>query len=125
MTTRSGTSEVVREVDVLEQHEAGHPSRVRTKLHVVRGPVVKDFDLVMSVASDAKREVKLTKVHTPSSGSEVFEGDLGGCSNASGGTRISLDLVASLDVFWFLPVGGVWRRDGRGFVAAAAKRLAG
>ena len=65
--------EVVREVDVLEQHEAGHPSRVRAKLHVARGPVVKDFNLVMSVASDGKREVKLNKVKDRDSGPELFE----------------------------------------------------
>jgi Polyketide cyclase / dehydrase and lipid transport len=114
--------EVVREVDVLEQHEAGHPSRVRAKLHVARGPLVKDFDLVMSVASDGTREVKLTKVHTPASGSEVFEVTWR-VLNASGGTRISLDLTASLDVPRFLPVGGVGDDLAAGFVAAAVKQL--
>ncbi|HEY1509556.1 MAG TPA: SRPBCC family protein [Solirubrobacteraceae bacterium] len=114
--------EVVREVEVLDQHEAGHPSRVQTKLHVARGPLVKDFDLLMSVGSDGKREVKLTKVHTPDSGSEVFEVTWR-VLEAGAGTRISLDLVASLDVPRFLPVGGVGDGMAEGFVAAAVKQL--
>jgi hypothetical protein len=115
--------EVVREVDVLEQHEAGHPSRVRTKLHVARGPLVKDFDLVMSVASDGKRQVKLTKVKDRDSGPEVFE--VTWRLLDSGATRISLELSASLDVPRFLPVGGVGDGMAEGFVTAAVKQLGG
>jgi Polyketide cyclase / dehydrase and lipid transport len=35
--------EVVRDVEVLDRDPSGQPTRARTKLHVSRGPLVKDF----------------------------------------------------------------------------------
>ena len=64
--------DVVQEVEVLARND-GHPTRVRTKLHLARGPLVKNFNLVMAVASDRMRQVKLTKVRDVDSGPEQFE----------------------------------------------------
>src|ERR1700742_4649564 len=112
--------EVVQEVEVLASND-GHPTRVRAKLHLARGPLVKDFNLVMSVATDGRRQVKLTKVHDAHSGPEVFE--VTWLVEDTGPTLIRLDLSASLDVPRFLPVGGVGDGVAEGFVAAAVKEL--
>ena len=114
--------DVVKEVEVLASND-GHPTRVRANLHVARGPLVKDFNLVMSVATDGRRQVKLTKVHDTDSGPEVFE--VTWLVEDTGPTLIRLDLTASLDVPRFLPVGGVGDGLAEGFVGAAVKQLSG
>ena len=114
--------DVVKDVEVLARNDDGHPTRVRTKLHLAYGPLVKDFNLVMAVASDGSRQVKLTKVQDAHSGPERFE--VTWLVEDSGGTRIRLDLAASLDVPRFLPVGGVGDGMAEGFVAAAVRQLA-
>jgi hypothetical protein len=114
--------EVVQEVEVLARND-GHPTRVRTKLHLARGPLVKDFNLVMAVASDGRRQVRLTKVRDAHSGPEQFE--VTWLVEDTGPTLIRLDLSASLDVPRFLPVGGVGDGMAEGFVAAAVKALTG
>jgi hypothetical protein len=113
--------DVVKEVEVLARNDAGHPTRVRTKLHLVYGPLVKDFNLVMAVASDGRRRVKLTKVQDAHSGPEQFE--VTWLVEDTGPTLIRLDLSASLDVPRFLPVGGVGDAMANGFVSAAVKQL--
>jgi Polyketide cyclase / dehydrase and lipid transport len=115
--------DVVHEVEVLARNDAGRPTRVRAKLHVARGPLVKDFNLVMAVASDARREVKLTKIQDAHSGPEQF--GVTWLVDDTGPTLIRLDLSASLDVPRFLPVGGVGDGLAEGFVAAAVKELSG
>jgi hypothetical protein len=114
--------DVVQEVEVLASND-GHPTRVRCKLHVARGPLVKDFNLVMSVATDGRRQVKLTKVQDAHSGPEQFE--VTWLVEDTGPTLIRLDLSASLDVPRFLPVGGVGDGLAEGFVGAAVKELSG
>jgi hypothetical protein len=114
--------DVVKEVEVLASND-GHPTRVRCKLHVARGPLVKDFNLVMSVATDGRRQVKLTKVQDAHSGPEQFE--VTWLVEDTGPTLIRLDLAASLDVPRFLPVGGVGDGLAEGFVGAAVKELSG
>ncbi len=118
---RSWYPEVVQEVEVLERGDAGRPTRVRTILHVARGPLVKDFHLVLAVASDHTHEVRLTRVSDASSGPELFEATWR--AEDATATRIRLDLAASLDVPRFLPVGGIGDAMAEGFVAAAANRL--
>jgi ribosome-associated toxin RatA of RatAB toxin-antitoxin module len=114
--------EVVQEVEVLASND-GHPTRVRAKLHLARGPLVKDFNLVLSVATDGKRQVKLTRIRDRDSGPEQF--DVTWLVEDTGPTLIRLDLSASLDVPRFLPVGGVGDGVAEGFVAAAVKELSG
>jgi hypothetical protein len=115
--------DVVKEVEVLARNDAGHPTRVRTKLHLVYGPLVKDFNLVLSVASDGIRQVKLTRIRDRDSGPEEFE--VTWVVENTGPSFIRLNLDASLDVPRFLPVGGVGDGMAEGFVAAAVKQLTG
>ena len=113
--------DVVKEVTVLEREDDGRPRRVQATLHVARGPITKDFHLVLAVVSDRRSEVKLTRVKLPGSGSEGFEANWH--VTDSRGTEIGLDLIASLDVPRFLPVGGIGDAMAEGFVAAAADQL--
>jgi Polyketide cyclase / dehydrase and lipid transport len=112
---------VVQEVTVLERADGGRPTLVQTTLHVARGPLVKDFHLVLAVASDGESEVKLTRVRDAASGEEQF--DAVWRVREAGGTQIGLDLAASLDVPRFLPVGGIGDAMAEGFVVAAANKL--
>lgn len=113
--------DVVKAVQVLARNDAGQPTRVRTKLHLVYGPLVKDFNLVLSEASDGIRQVKLTRVRDRDSGPEEFE--VTWLVENPGPSVIRLELDASLDVPRFLPVGGVGDGMAEGFVAAAVKEL--
>jgi ribosome-associated toxin RatA of RatAB toxin-antitoxin module len=113
--------DVVQEATVLEREDDGRPRRVQATLHVARGPITKDFHLVLAVVSDRRSEVKLTRVKQPGSGSEGFEATWHVTN--PGGTEIGLNLVASLDVPRFLPVGGIGDAMAEGFVAAAAGQL--
>ncbi len=112
--------EVVQEVTVLERDDDGRPSRVQTTLHVAKGPITKDFRLVLAVVSDRRSEVALRRVKQPGSGHDEFEATW---YVSDSGAEISLALAASLDVPRFLPVGGLGDAMAEGFVAAAANQL--
>jgi len=113
--------ETVRQVDVLERAPDGRPSRVRAKLHVSWGPVVRDFDLVMGVETEAPTTVRLARVKDRPSAS-TFE--VNWRVQAGEGTRIDVRLQADLDVPRFLPLAGIGDAVAGGFVDAAARRLA-
>ncbi|HTY96375.1 MAG TPA: SRPBCC family protein [Solirubrobacteraceae bacterium] len=113
--------DVVRSVEVLESDPDGRPLTVRTKLHVSTGPFTHDFNLTMGVRVDARGTVKLSKVKSDGSDQEF---DVVWRLRKDKGTRIELDLAASLDVSRFLPLGGVGDSLAEGFVAAAAEALA-
>jgi ribosome-associated toxin RatA of RatAB toxin-antitoxin module len=114
--------DVVREVEVLEHDSEGRPHRVRTKLHVARGPVVKDFDLIMAVIADPPQGLKLTRVSDhPSDQSFEVAWRLGEGAQ----TRMTVDLSADLNVPRFLPLGGIGDSIAEGFVQAAKDTLAG
>jgi ribosome-associated toxin RatA of RatAB toxin-antitoxin module len=110
--------EVVRAVEVLERDARGLPGRAQTKLHLSVGPVTKDFDLLMAVTTEPPATVKLAKV----GGSAKF--DVIWRLSEEEGTRIALDLDASLDVPRFLPLGDVGNSVAQGFVSAASAELA-
>jgi Polyketide cyclase / dehydrase and lipid transport len=113
--------EVVKEAEVLERDAAGHPTRARTKLHVERGPLRHDFDLVMSVTIDPSGTIKLSRIpHEPTDGErfdvtwQVKQGD---------SRHIRLDLAANLNVPRFVPLGGVGDSLAQGMVSAATRAL--
>ena len=54
--------EMVRDAEVLQRDAADQLTRARTTLHVARGPLVHDFDLVMAIAVEPPGTVKLSKV---------------------------------------------------------------
>jgi ribosome-associated toxin RatA of RatAB toxin-antitoxin module len=112
--------ETVRDVQVLDRAPGGEPSRVRTNLHVARGPLVKDFDLLMMVDARAPTTVKLTRVSgIPSD--QRFE--VAWALRDGERTQIAVDLYASLNVPRFLPLGGVGDALAAGFVDAAGRAV--
>lgn len=112
--------EVVREVEVLDCDAAGRPTRARTQLHIARGPLVHDFDLLMAVVAERPRTVTLAKEMTGSSRSRF---GVAWRLRDAGGTHIDLDLDASLNVPRFMPLGGIGDSIASGFVAAAARAV--
>jgi ribosome-associated toxin RatA of RatAB toxin-antitoxin module len=109
--------DAVRSVEVLERDKGGVPSRARTELHVKVGPVTKDFDLLMAVTVEPPATVKLVKV----GGTAKF--DVVWRLQAGDGTRLSLELDASLEVSRFVPLRGVGDSVAQGFVSAASAEL--
>ena len=56
----SWCGDVVKEATVLERDAQGHPTQARCKLHVERGPLTRDFNLVMSVQVDPSGTISLS-----------------------------------------------------------------
>ncbi len=117
----SWTPEVVREAEVLERDGAGHPTRARTRLHVERGPLTRDFDLLFNVKVDAGGTVALTRIPHEPSDKERF--DVTWKVGGGHGTRIELRLAANLDVPRFVPLGGVGDSMAADLVSAATRAL--
>jgi len=114
--------DVVREVEVLGRGAEDRPSRVRMRLHVTRGPLERDFDLLLAVVLDVPRSVKLTRF-TDHPTNQEFDGIW--LLQAAAGTRISLELDAVLRVPSYIPAGGVGDTIAEAFVTAAARALGG
>jgi hypothetical protein len=114
--------EVVKEAEVLERDAQGHPTKAHCKLHVERGPMTRDFDLVMAVSVEPGRTVALKRIPHDQGDAERFEVTW----HVDGGqsTRIALDLLADLNVPRFLPLGGVGDGLAEGMVSAATRALA-
>lgn len=114
--------EVVKEAEVLERDAQGHPTKAHCKLHVERGPMTRDFDLVMAVSVEPGRTIALKRIPHEQGDAERFEVTW----NVDGGqsTRIALDLLADLNVPRFLPLGGVGDGLAEGMVSAATRALA-
>jgi carbon monoxide dehydrogenase subunit G len=104
--------------EVVERDGDGVPSRARTELHVEVGPLKTDFDLLMAVTVEPPGTVKLVKVGGSAKFNVIWRLESGG------GTRLSLDLDANLEVPRFLPLGGVGDSLAHGFVSAASEELA-
>ncbi|MGO9750113.1 MAG: SRPBCC family protein [Solirubrobacteraceae bacterium] len=114
---------VVREVEVLDRDVGGKPTRARTRLHVSRGAIVKDFNLVMAITVERPSTVKLAKIASGGSDQRFdVTWQLSDCLDGS--TRIQLKLLAQLNVPRFVPVGGIGDALAGGFVAAASETLA-
>ena len=114
--------EVVKSVEVLEHDDQGRPSKVRSKLHVERGPMTRDFDLTMEVKLHPPGAVRLSRIPHDGGDSEKFE--VNWFVRETRSTEIHLDLAANLDVPRFLPLGGVGDSMAQGFVSAATRALA-
>lgn len=109
--------DVVRTVDVLERDASGMPSRARTTLHLSVGPLTKDFELLMAVTVEPPATVKIVKVGGNAKFDVIWrlqDGDK---------TRLSLELVANVEVPRFLPLGGIGDSVAQGFVSAASAEL--
>lgn len=113
--------EMVRDVEVLQRDASDQPTRARTKLHVARGPLVHDFDLLMAIAVEPPGTVKLSKVTSDRSPSRF---DVTWSLQAAESTRIELNLSATLSVSERVPVGDIGNAIAEQFVAAASRALA-
>jgi hypothetical protein len=113
--------DVVKRVEVVQHDDSGQPTRVQTKLRVERGPMTREFDLLMDVRVERAGSVKLTRVPNEPGDDERFE--VTWHVEGSGPTRIRVDLLADLDVPRFLPLGGVGDAIAQQFVNAATTAL--
>ena len=114
--------DVVRRVEVVQQDPDGRPARVRTLLHFARGKLVRDFNLLMAVATDQPEAVTLTRVPNEPTDRERFEVRWR-LDPRDAATRVQLNIVADLSVPRLLPLGGVGDAMATGFIDAAAGAL--
>jgi hypothetical protein len=114
--------EVVREAEVLDRDDVGHPTKARTTLHVAHGPLIKDFHLVLAIRIERPTMVKLTRIAHDPSDPEQFEVTWR-IEHTVDATRISLALDANLSVPRLVPLGSVGDAMAQGFVGAALREL--
>jgi ribosome-associated toxin RatA of RatAB toxin-antitoxin module len=113
--------EVVQSVEVTERDVDGRPSRANARLHVVQGPLTKDFNLQLAVRTEPPATVKLVRLtHGPSDREHFL---VTWRVTETPRTRISVELDADLSVPRFVPVGGIGDGLAKGFVSAAARAL--
>lgn len=113
--------EVVKSVEVLEQDPAGYPSKARAVLHLSRGPLVKDFDVVLDISVAQASTVSLVRIPHDRSDQERFE--VSWHVHADVVTRLEVVLSANLSVPRLLPLGGIGDAIAGGFVTAASRTL--
>ena len=54
--------DIVQDVDVLDRGPEGRPSRVRMRMHIAQGALLREFDLFLAIVVEPPRIVKLTRV---------------------------------------------------------------
>ena len=113
----------VRAVEALDRDGDGRVTRALVTLHVARGPVTKDFELVMAVRGVAPGTVTLTRLRNEPSDAEEFEVRWA-LQREGDGTRILLEIEANLAVPRMLPLGGIGEAMAAAFVAAAVRAAA-
>ena len=113
--------EVVKEAEVIERDAQGHPTKARCKLHVERGPLTHDFNLIMAVHVDPSGTIKLSRIPHKASDAERF--DVTWRVESAASTRIRLDLAANLNVPRLVPLGGVGDSLAEGLLSAATREL--
>jgi ribosome-associated toxin RatA of RatAB toxin-antitoxin module len=113
----------VASASVLERATDGTATKVRAVLHVVSGPIVKDFNLTMAVTTPAPGTVALAREPHGPGDPERFAVTWTVTPGAGGGSTVALALDANLSIPRFLPVTGVGETIANGFVNAASARL--
>jgi polyketide cyclase/dehydrase/lipid transport protein len=113
--------DVVTRAEVVERDAQGQPIKARAKLHVERGPLTKDFDLLMAVNADPFDMIKLSRIPHEPTDPERF--DVVWRMRAGQSTHIRLDLAANLSVPRLVPLGGVGDALAQRMVNAAARAL--
>ncbi len=116
--------EVVRRVEVLERANDGRAQQAHANLHVPNVPLIGDLQLLVSVEIGAPDVVRLTRLaHGPEDPERfVVTWRL---REVRDGTEIEVALDATLSVPRLVPLGGIGDRIASGFLAAAARALAG
>lgn len=114
--------EVVREAEVLATGQDGLPTRAQVKLHVSRGPLEKDFRLLMEVSVQTPGKVTLARIPHEASDEETFE--VAWEIEERGRNRhVRLSIDACLAVPRLLPLGFIGDELAAGFVSAVAPLL--
>jgi Polyketide cyclase / dehydrase and lipid transport len=113
--------DVIRYVQVLERDATGQPQRVRMMIHVARGTLAKEFQLLLAIAVEPPRSVTLTRVTDHPTNQKFTAVWLLSADNS---TRIALQLDAKLRVPALVPTAGIPDEIANGFVAAASRALA-
>ncbi|HEY2161572.1 MAG TPA: SRPBCC family protein [Solirubrobacteraceae bacterium] len=113
--------DVVRDVEVLDRGAGGQPTTVRMRMHIVRGPVDREFDLFLAIVVEPPGTVRLTRV-TDHPTEQEFEATW--LLSPAGSTWISLQLEARLRVPSYIPAGGFGDAIAKAFVTAACRALA-
>jgi hypothetical protein len=114
----------VRSVEVLARDEDGRASEARTTLHVSRGPIARDFSLVVAVAAVQSQSVTLTRLPDEPADREQFEVRWL-LEPEAAATRIGVDLEGFLAVPRLLPLAGIGEATASAFVTAAAAAVSG
>jgi len=128
----------VKRVEVLERDPEGRPTLVAAILSLGEGPIRKDFDLQMAVATTeagaasetsaateaSRRGVELTRVKQDAADGERMVVAWALAEDGTAGTQLTVELRAALDLPPFLPVGAIAKSVANGFLAAALARLA-
>jgi hypothetical protein len=113
--------EAVRQVAIVAWGDDGLASRARATLHVSYGPLVREFDLLLSLQVDPSGTVALTRVPHGASDREEFA--VTWRLSEEHGTRIELELDAKLAAPRLIPLGGAGDAIATGFVGAAVRAL--
>jgi hypothetical protein len=116
--------EVIRDVEVRESGADGQPTQVRMTVHVARGPIEREFNLFLAVATEPPQLVKLTRVTDHPTNQEFNATWLLGVRPGET-TLITLQLDALLRVPWYMGGRGVGDAIAQRFVEAACAALAG
>ena len=114
-------SDAVRAVDVLQRGADGYPGRVRMRMHIARGAIVRDFNLYLAMVVEPLATVRLTRFTDHPTNQEFHATWL---LRPAGSTRIELQLDAKLRVPPTIPAGGIPDAIAEGFVGAACRALA-
>ena len=113
--------EVVTAVDVVEYGDDGVPARAETTLHLSYGPISRDLDLLLAVRLSRPGLVQLT--HVPRGASSGASFDATWRLQDGDGTRLQLELDATMPLPALVPVGNVGDSFAAGFMQAAVQRL--
>ncbi len=113
--------DVVKEAEVLARAQDGRPTRAHLTLHVSRGPLERDFALLMDVHV-APGRVTLTRVPHDASDEEAFE-VAWDVEEQGESRRVRLAIEANLAVPRFLPLGTIGDELAADFASAMARAL--
>ena len=113
--------DVVRHVEVQDRDAGGQPSRARMRVRIARGPLVKEFELLLAVGVDPPDAVNLSRFNDHPTDQEF---NANWVLRPAGSTRIGLELDAKLRVPGYIPTGGKGNEIAENFVTAACPALA-
>jgi ribosome-associated toxin RatA of RatAB toxin-antitoxin module len=116
--------DVVREVEILEVEQNGTPGVARASLYVPQSPFGQDFELFLTVRTEAPVAVTLTRV--PNGPRDEDRLELSWRVEGKKSTRLELEFDAAASfVPSFLPVGGAGDAIAQAALDAAREALTG